>query len=78
MNTTFPHIYSKLKGVAVLITMQMYQNAGAVEFCAVGLDSAAELEVSVSHSWLPALSHFCRARHLALSVIAAFRSGVNG
>ena len=44
----------------------MYQNLGAAEFYAVELDSASELVVSVSRLWLLTLSHFCRARYLAL------------
>ena len=45
--------------------MIMYQNLDDAEFCAVELDSTAELELSVSRLWLLALLHFCRAPHLA-------------
>ena len=59
----------------------MHQNPGGAKFYAVELGGAAELEVSVSRLWLLALSHFCRARHLALlsRLLRAFRGrDVNG
>ena len=63
MNATFPLTY--FKAVTVLVTLS--QNLRATEFCAVELDSAADLEVcEVWRLWLFALSHFCLARHLVL------------
>ena len=62
MNTTFPHAYSK----AITVLVAMYQNLGAEGFCAVEVDSAAELEVWILRLWLLALSHSCRVSHLVL------------
>ena len=45
--------------------LYMHQKQGAAQFCAAEVIGEAELEVSVSRLWLLALSHFCRAGHLA-------------
>ena len=70
MNSSFLYVYST--AVTVLVTINW--NLDTVESCAVELDSVAELEVSVSRLWLPELSHFHGAGHLALSIVAVIVS----
>ena len=45
--------------------LYMHRKQGAAQFCAAEVIGEADLEVSVSRLWLLALSHFCRAGHLA-------------